>query len=541
MGLVVSVTACNGVAPRHPLSIRVEDQVCILGRQPDCQLELPDAECSVSGRHALVAPAGGGYTITDISTNGTFLNDAAAPVPANQPVALQDGDQICIGPYLLQVSLERDRGPVVSDPFAAAPNPSSPEDPLPGLPDRAASPDIMELLDPGVGSAAVGDSPLGKGDGFGEFGQPAVLSSESSLGAVFTTGQESPRPSIEHMHLGVPSTGPSASLSSSGPESENVPPAATVPADSESTAAPVGIPDDYDVLNDAFASADSGGSQDDDSLPLGAESPAAQSAPELDVPEPPLSDRGNQIADASEFDEATALSVAVDVSVPASQGNLDFRQKPEASSMARSPVADLSDEINAFLSGLGVGDAATVRDPDALLRTSGQLLRAMTEGMMAVMMARASFKSELRLEVTTIRSRENNPFQFCVDPDDALDRLLWRRSRGFLDPTLAVSKTFEDIQAHQMAMIAGLRAALKALLARFEPTTLEKHFEGQSHLDKLLPMARKSRCWDLFVSTFDQVAEDASDDFMRLFSDAFNRAYEEQVRRLAEEKRSDSA
>ncbi len=39
--------------------------------------------------------------------------------------------------------------------------------------------------------------------------------------------------------------------------------------------------------------------------------------------------------------------------------------------------------------------------------------------MIAVMIARASFKSELRLEVTTIRSRENNPFQFCVDTDDA--------------------------------------------------------------------------------------------------------------------------
>jgi type VI secretion system FHA domain protein len=117
---------------------------------------------------------------------------------------------------------------------------------------------------------------------------------------------------------------------------------------------------------------------------------------------------------------------------------------------------------------------------------------------------------------------------------------LLRRSRGFLDPTAAVHKTFDDIQAHQMAMIAGLRAALKALLSRFEPERLENHFDGESHLDKLLPIARKSKCWDLFVSTFDQVADDASDDFMRLFGDAFNSAYEEQVRRLAEAKRGDS-
>jgi type VI secretion system FHA domain protein len=164
----------------------------------------------------------------------------------------------------------------------------------------------------------------------------------------------------------------------------------------------------------------------------------------------------------------------------------------------------------------------------------------MTEGLMAVMMARASFKSELRLEVTTIRSRDNNPFQFCVDADDALERLLWRHSRGFLDPPDAVHKTFDDIQAHQMAMIAGLRAAMRALLGRFQPDQLEQHFERQSHLDKLLPMARKSKCWDLFVSTFDQVADDAAEDFMRLFGDAFNRAYEEQVRRLNAAQQEDS-
>jgi type VI secretion system FHA domain protein len=189
-------------------------------------------------------------------------------------------------------------------------------------------------------------------------------------------------------------------------------------------------------------------------------------------------------------------------------------------------------ELAAFLAGLGIGDPADIHDSEAMLRLSGQLLRAMTEGLMAVMMARASFKSELRLEVTTIRSQDNNPFQFCVDPDDALERLLWRRSRGFLDPAAAVSKTFDDIQAHQMAMIAGLRAAMRAMLARFQPEELEKHFERQSHLDKLLPMARKSKCWDLFVSTFDQVASDASEDFMRLFGDAFNRAYDDQVQRL---------
>ena len=85
-----------------------------------------------------------------------------------------------------------------------------------------------------------------------------------------------------------------------------------------------------------------------------------------------------------------------------------------------------------------------------------------------------------------------------------------------------------------MAMIAGLRAALRALLARFEPSALEARLQAASGLDKLLPMARKSRYWDQFTLTYGQVAADATEDFMQLFGEAFARAYEDQVLRLAQ-------
>jgi len=76
-------------------------------------------------------------------------------------------------------------------------------------------------------------------------------------------------------------------------------------------------------------------------------------------------------------------------------------------------------------------------DPQAqakLMQTTGLLLRAMIEGLMRVLMGRTSFKNELHLEMTTIRSRENNPFKFSVDPENALAHLLFQPSRGFLPP-----------------------------------------------------------------------------------------------------------
>lgn len=497
MELVLHVASYNGLPPRVAETVRVGGQACVLGRHPDSQLELPDPECLVSGRHAVISPQGDGFAVTDVSTNGTYLNDGADPIPPHQPVALSHGDRLGIGPYVVEVALENGQVGTPADPFAEAGS-----DDLPGMPDATAGPDIMELLGAGSGSAASSQAP--------------VRHAPRSL--------ESQRPSVENIHFHLPQPEPQAKPSREEGAAE--PPQSPPPAapQEQPSASPAGIPEDYDLLLDAFTEESAGpGNESEPGQAL----PAGPAVPEADsVPERPVEATG-----AGDAGAATAQRQREAAPAP-EQGS----QPPPAGAAASTAA---SGELEAFLSGLGVAPPADIENSAAVLQLSGELLRAMTQGLMTVMMARARFKSELRLEVTTIRARDNNPFQFCVDPEDALERLLWRRSRGFLDPTAAVHKTFDDIQAHEMAMIAGLRAALRALLARFNPEQLEKQFEGESHLEKLLPIARKSKCWDLFVSTFDQVADDAAEDFMRLFGEAFNRAYEEQIRRLTADRKPD--
>lgn len=512
MALVLRVTSYKGLPPTVAATVRVTDRDVTVGRHPGCQLELPDAECLVSGRHAIVSRQDHGYAIVDISTNGTFLNEADAPIPPNTPVDLHDGDKVGIGPYLLEVAVAE-----AADAPPAKLFERSEADILPGLSHPEASPDIMELLGP-------------------ESGKPEAQSDHWSA-----QPSEPPRPAVEDMHLAVP-TPPSDAARSVAPaqpaqevEEPLIPddhPADDVRASVGTPAtAPDAIPEHYDLLSDAFVPSNSAADQVFDSK--GESTSTVDTAPE--APAEP----------AVPADAPADVPVPTSSSKPPHRGRDDAAPPPAARRPAAAPELAMERkpgaELAAFLDGLGVGDLPDIDDSEDMLRLSGQLLRSMTEGLMAVMMARASFKSELRLEVTTIRSRDNNPFQFCADPEDALERLLWRRSRGFLDPPTAVRKSFNDIQAHQMAMIAGLRAAMRALLARFQPHALEKHFAGQSHLDKLLPMARKSKCWDLFVSAYDQVADDAAEDFLRLFGDAFNRAYEDQIRRLAAAQERDSA
>jgi len=88
----------------------------------------------------------------------------------------------------------------------------------------------------------------------------------------------------------------------------------------------------------------------------------------------------------------------------------------------------------------------------------------------------------------------------------------------------AAPQAFDDIQCHEMALVAGLRAALHAMLKHMEPAELENRLHDHSLIDNLMPTARKAKYWDLFTETYQAVA---ADDFMHLFRDAFTRAYED--------------
>ena len=93
----------------------------------------------------------------------------------------------------------------------------------------------------------------------------------------------------------------------------------------------------------------------------------------------------------------------------------------------------------------------------------------------------------------------------------------------------AVREGFDDIKAHQLAVVAGIQAALTRLLQRFDPDNLETRLE-QSVLDHLWPANRKAKYWDLFTTEYEAIAHEAEDDFKKLFGDEFARAYENQLR-----------
>jgi type VI secretion system protein len=504
MKLRLEVTSYRGLPPEQPASLHVGSGVYAIGRGPENDLVLGDPERLVSSRHARLEIRDDGVWLIDQSTNGTFLNQSADRLPPNQPVALHDADTVSIGPYEVAVSIDGAGTGAGTDPFAPD------EVALPGMESPGSAPDIMNLLG-GSGGQPAGNEQRQTEDPFAD---------AHPLDA-FLTG---PAPMDEGPRAAEPHPTPVEHVFFRAPESQ-------------------AIPDGYDLLSDALPT------------PAGVPAerpPAPQSGPIVEPAQPPAAEAEPVPSPELDFSLDLDLEQGFGPPAPRTEGyqppgpvptptpHAAPQSAPEPSTAPPVPVAQPGPAapedglLKAFLAGLGSGDSAQIKDPAAFMRDAGALLRAVTAGLTTTMMARSQFKSELRLGVTTIRRAENNPFKFSVSPEEAMERLLLRPNPAYMAPLDAAREAFDDIQAHEMAMIAGLRAALRALLARFEPSALEARLDTASGLDKLLPMARKSRYWDQFTQTYGQVAADAAEDFMQLFGEAFTRAYEDQILRLAQ-------
>jgi type VI secretion system protein len=476
MELTLTVVRYQNRPPDRPASARLGESGGTIGRNAGNDLVLPDPERWVSGHHAEIRSRGGKFYLIDTSTNGTYVNRAPEPVPDGQEIELHDADELSIGAYDLRVAI------VKAMRRAAQPDAPPWGESEPQSPARAPgpAPDILDFVRE----------------------QPDVL------GPAHSNPPERESPPVDLKDWLRPIPGPSipepdpfAPWPTPGEKPEGASEPDHTPEENVFFAPPNAIPDDYDIWSDQAKPAQ------ESPVQQAPETPPDEPKPAPAPPPPPAPASPPRAPKAAPPGAARAQSA---------QGDQDYRRV-----------------LDAFFEGLGTGELPANSDAQvALMRTAGSLLRAITQGLMTVLLTRASFKSELRLEMTTIRSADNNPFKFSIDVEDALSHLLLRPSRGFLAPSEAAREAFDDIQAHEMAMIAGLRAALGALLARFDPEELERRFSKQSVLDNLLPIAKKAKYWDLFTEVYSDVAKDAAEGFLSLFRDEFNRAYEAHSARL---------
>ncbi len=209
------------------------------------------------------------------------------------------------------------------------------------------------------------------------------------------------------------------------------------------------------------------------------------------------------------------------------------------------PEEDITQEI-AQIQGQGLAEAAKLVfdaagiDPRKItegrekqfLLTAGRMLRLCIGGLLDVLRARSRVKGELDLEQTGVKPGENNPLKFAVDVDQALDALLFYRGSRYLPVMDALEHAFIDLQAHERALVAAMKAAFDEQLRGFDPDSLEKRFDKGLRRGALKGLSNPAKYWDLYREHFDLTSKRSERSFDEVTARVFVEAYSAEIERL---------
>ncbi len=207
------------------------------------------------------------------------------------------------------------------------------------------------------------------------------------------------------------------------------------------------------------------------------------------------------------------------VKAQADQSRSDAQAPPQ--SQEESPL------LQAFWEGLGLPPRElSPKAQQEFLRRLGQLLRLITQGTLELLKGRRTIKEGFRTAQTTVQPANNNPLKFTLDPDHALRQLFLDPPPGFLDAEAAFQEAFEDLAGHELALIAGVKAAFQALLQEFSPEAVEVAYQASPEKKRRL---FGDAHWAFYKTYYKQIQEKAEDDFHGIFGAHFVRVYEAQL------------
>ncbi|CAE6686599.1 type VI secretion system-associated FHA domain protein TagH [Paraburkholderia domus] len=566
--LSLRVVRFNDETLAEPIAIAFGPAGGTIGRANDCTLVLPDQQRAISRVHARVEFRGGDYLLCDLGSNPSVLNQRA--LGGTREARLADGDRLLIGSYLLEVSIGEQAAGLRSltgghDPLSAAQVLGGP---LPADPQG----DVLRLgsLDP-LGQPGFGEQPRISS-------RPGFAGSESDHVSPELQAFSVPQPARQDPGrtappaAGIPAdydpladalaqweTPAQAGSASYAATPRHTQEEAAWPASAPPAPAPQGGPTGLPAgLLDTFSAGTAATPFDDLFAAPSAPSapvvpvvvpvvapqtasvrlvmPAAASAPQPAPPLAPITPSPSvplPIADVAPTQAfAAELPGGVQAAMPSPAQAAQAAQAAQptpARQDAAVPASTNAATFQALLEGLGLDASRTPNLPEPeFARLIGEMLRESLRGTMAVLRARSMTKREARLDTTMIVARDNNPLKFFPDVDSALAPMLTGRNAGYLPPDEALRRAFNDIEAHELAVLAGMRAALAHVLSRFNPGSIEAQLKDPGALEKVLSN-RKAKLWDLFVELQGAITREADDDFQKLFGRAFNDAYEAQI------------
>ncbi len=540
MALTLEVVNYKGIPSVNPLRARFEQGGGTVGRSLDNNLPLPDEDKVISRYHGNIRYQNGGFVYIDTSTGGTLLCNKNRLLEKEDSVVLADGDHLKIGEYELVVRIEPE------------------EQPFPGL-----------FSDLG-GQQAFADNRVGSGFGvniqplFGysellpEFGQNTPPSRPPTQNDSFISQPDVPpfQESFTLPEIQKPLEDFSFDGALQGGNSSSQPAAANK--------------DDFEFLDDWFGNLGTDAEMPD-RTPDQALDPFLPSPqiPPKEAVMPPIDAHQGQIdktvsvgghssaslAGIGFIDNDTGLeplastrAKAINIPKPGGQPIPSAKMaatvsppadpSPHAKTPPPYPLPESAtgvDLFRCFLEGAGILEilsGMTQEEQIKAMKSVGQVYREMVDGMMKVLHARKMEQSMIALrqsDVTQFRRGECNPLKIFPTAEETMEEMMRQKNPAYIAPAEAVKEGFADIMNHQLAMRAGMQAAMSGFLKRVDPKTFDDMFKDGIIFQK------KAKCWDAYGKAYPKLVEEAMDD---LFGENFAEAYREQLRILRQSQQS---
>jgi len=196
--------------------------------------------------------------------------------------------------------------------------------------------------------------------------------------------------------------------------------------------------------------------------------------------------------------------------------------------------------VRAILEELGIEDAIGDVDPEVFGHEVGGILRMVAQGLMHSLKQRSEVKNKFRVTQTQIRAAGNNPLKSSPDLDQALRRLFTDQERGtYVQGAPAFREAFEDLNVHELAILAAVHASIESVVASFDPKPLKEKLRRISPVSSAAPVLGNAKCWSLYEEHYKDVANQLLDDARLGFLEEFANAYETTTKQLRKRRTTD--
>lgn len=156
---------------------------------------------------------------------------------------------------------------------------------------------------------------------------------------------------------------------------------------------------------------------------------------------------------------------------------------------------------------------------------------------MEALRTREEQAGKLTAEQSQRSPAHSNPLKTSTSVEDALRKLLAGSSNRHLVGADALREAFGELKSHELAIGAGVDAALNDLLSRVDPNELQERFDRGLKRNALMGVVNKSKYWELYTEFYPLLNQRDAHGWPAVFTQEFSRAYTETLADLEKKRK----